>query len=103
MYVTLIYLISLVSWSLVSFDLIRLAIMSKKSGSQHPSLLIPLIVSSIGIVLENAYFGIGSLLYTLGYASYFDNIILAENNWFIVKFIIAFAGMLFLYELRRKK
>ena len=99
LWVLLIYIISIVSWGSVFFQLLKVIIETSKSNTPRPSLLFPLTIASLALFLESVYFGISIVFALMGKSDAFA-IMLESQNWFLVKILIAVSGVLLLFDLK---
>jgi hypothetical protein len=102
MAVLIVYLISMVAWGLILLDLTTVIYNNRKNSLENPPLLIPLSVASLALFIESIYFGASAFFRFYGYDFLFD-ITVQQENWFLVKFLIALSGILLLIDLKLMK
>lgn len=102
MFVLLVYLISALSWGTILFQLSKVIVSANKAGLNTPPLLIPLVVASLALFIESMYFGFSAYIYFAGNKELFFMTI-KEENWFLIKLLIAISGVLMLFHINFQK
>jgi hypothetical protein len=95
----MVYIISAISWGMVMWQLGQTIYHNKDN---RPPLLVPLAIASLALFLESLYFGIFAIFHYMGLER-FEDFMLHESNWFLIKVLIAVSGVLLLFNLKIEK
>lgn len=96
------YIVSVVAWGLVLFDMVRATYASIKYKTDTPRLLVPLAFASLALFIESTYFLVANIA-RIFYSG--DNylLFLEEDKLFVIKIFIAISGVLMLLKLKSER
>lgn len=98
----LVHFISVAFWGIVFTQLMKTILRNRKLSIKQPRLLLALSIASFSIFVEGLYFGAISVLHYFGSDELLIGL-LKEENWFLVKFLIALSGIYLLFQLKNTK
>ena len=102
MLLIIVYIVSVIAWGLVLFDMIRATYHSIRYKTETPRLLVPLAIAALALVIESSYFLIANIFrYFVGSVGYYS--FLTEDNLFAIKIFIAISGVLMILKLRSER
>jgi hypothetical protein len=81
------------------YQLSKVVYATTKAKVSRPPLLVPLTVASLALFLESVYFGIVALAHFAGNDS-LTAVMTGQENWFLIKLLIAVSGVLLLFNLK---
>jgi hypothetical protein len=100
MLIIFVYLVAVVTWGWILFDLVKLTVISIKHNTDTPRLLIPLAAASLGLFVESLYFLIANFVrYVLERPEQYM-LFLQQDQLFVIKLFIALSGLFMLLKMK---
>lgn len=103
MFILVIYLIAVLAWGWILFDLTRATFKSIKSNIETPRLLIPLAAASLGLFAESLYFLVANIVRYIAMNDAGYMMFMEQENLFIIKLFIALSGVFMLLKMKSER
>lgn len=103
MFLIVVYLLTALSFSLITKELLYALAVTAKNKEKRPKMLAPLTVVSSALFVDSLYFLIANFhRYIMGdYDKYL--LFLQEDHLFAIKVLLAISGLLMLSSIKKKK
>lgn len=100
MFIIIVYLIAVLAWGWILFDLTKATVHSIRSGVDTPKLLIPLAAASLGLFTESLYFLVANFIRYISLDDAGYMVFLQQEHLFIIKLFIALSGLFMLLKMK---